>query len=49
MCSMTDSCILTTPVFRLIEEWIDELPFRNVLLAFVIFAGNSNFKGILLN
>ena len=43
MCTMVDPSILTTPAFRLIEEDL----FRKVLLIFVIFVGNSNFKGIL--
>ena len=43
MCTMVDPSILTTPAFRLIEEDL----FRKVLLTFVIFVGNSNFKGIL--
>ena len=43
MCTMVDPSILTTPVFRLIEEDL----FRKVLLTFVIFVGNSNFEGIL--
>ena len=45
MCTMVDPSILTTPAFRLIEEDL----FRKVLLTFVIFVGNSNFKGMLLN
>ena len=48
MCSMTDSCILTTPAFRLIEK-ISRVLFRKVLLTFVIFVGNSNFEEMLLN
>ena len=43
MCTMVDPSILTTPVFRLIEEDL----FRKVLLTFAIFVGNSNFEGIL--
>ena len=45
ICSMVDSSILTTPAFRLIEEDL----FGKLLLTFVIFVGNSNFKGMLLN
>ena len=48
MCSMTDPCILTTPVFRLIEGDF-KVPFKKVLLTFVIIVGNSNFEGMLLN
>ena len=48
MCSMTDTCILTTPAFRLIEEDFKG-PFRKSLLTFVVFDGNWNLEGMLLN
>ena len=48
MCSMVDPSILTTPAFRLLKK-ISKLLFRKVLLTFVIFVGNLNFEGVLLN
>ena len=46
MCSMADPCILTVPAFL---KKISRLPFRKVVLTFVIFVGNLNFEGMLLN
>ena len=48
MCTMVDPSILTTPAFRLLKK-ISKLLFRKSLLTFVIFVGNLNFEGVLLN
>ena len=48
MYSMVDPSILTTPAFRLIEK-ISKVLFRKLLLTFVVFVGNVNFEGMLLN